>query len=125
MFEAHYVFRTDWLIPDSAKTEAADTLEDLDSLALWWPSVYLEVTTVVQGGAHGLGRVADLYTKGWLPYTLRWRMEIVEVDYPHGSPPRPRGALCGRGNGKLHEGGPGRAVAYDWRVEADKPLLRY
>ena len=35
------------------------------------------------GDEQGLGKEVDLYTKGWLPYTLRWRFRVVEQRWPH------------------------------------------
>ena len=125
MFEAHYRFVTNWRIPDATKNEVADILEDLDSLSEWWPSVYLEVHTVERGSEHGLGRVADLHTKGWLPYHLHWRIKIAKVDYPNGSEVHASGDLAGRGVWRFTQEARDVLVRYDWEVEADKPLLRY
>lgn len=125
MFAARYRFLTDWHIANATTSEVADILEDVDSLAVWWPSVYLEVTNVAAGGEHGLGRVVDLHTKGWLPYHLYWRLSIIEVDYPNGSRIEANGDLSGRGLWKFVQRGQDVAVSYDWEVDAGKPLLRY
>ena len=53
-------------------------LSDAEALARWWPSVYLEVREIGPSGPRGVGQRVRLYTKGWLPYTLRWDFEVVE-----------------------------------------------
>jgi len=70
---AEYDFITHWKIKGTAR-EVADVLGDPLGLVRWWPSVYLEVRELDAGDpVTHVGRVIDLYTKGWLPYTLRWR----------------------------------------------------
>jgi hypothetical protein len=39
--------------------------------ARWWPSVYIDVKK--------RGDIVELYTKGWLPYTLRWSFRVLET----------------------------------------------
>ena len=72
-----YHFITHWRV-EGALAQVADILNDAPGLVRWWPSVYLEVRELEQGGADGAGKVIDLYTKGWLPYTLRWRFRITD-----------------------------------------------
>ena len=67
-----YHFITRWHILDSSIDEISDVLADGPSLARWWPSVYLQVQQREPGDPDtAVGRIIDLYTKGWLPYTLR------------------------------------------------------
>src|SRR6266851_1797176 len=75
---AEYHFITHWKIKGTAR-EVADVLGDPLGLVRWWPSVYLEVRELDAGDpVTHVGRVIDLYTKGWLPYTLRWRFTVTE-----------------------------------------------
>ena len=82
-----YHFITVWRIP-ATPDEITEVLADAPALARWWPSVYLTVTEVSPGDERGVGKVVDLYTKGFLPYTLRWRFTVTESDPPHGLPAR-------------------------------------
>jgi hypothetical protein len=50
----------------------------------WWPSVYLRVRVEAPGDERGVGKVVDLWTKGFLPY-LRWRFEVTRADRPTAS----------------------------------------
>ena len=71
-----YVFVTHWRVEGTIE-EVSEILDDPLSLPRWWPAVYLEVRKLPDG-------VIDLYTKGWLPYTLRWRFRVTESRKPHG-----------------------------------------
>ena len=111
-----YVFVTRWRVEASIE-EVSEILDDAEGLARWWPSVYLEVKKLPDG-------VIRLYTKGWLPYTLRWQFRVTESRRPHGFSLEATGDLVGRGVWTLTQDGPYTEVVYDWRIRADKPLLR-
>ena len=122
---AEYHFVTNWKIPGTAR-EVAEVLGDPLELARWWPSVYLDVRELKPGNAEThVGRVIELYTKGWLPYTLRWRFEVTESRGAAGFSLVADGDFVGTGVWTLEEQGEIVDVQYDWRIRADKPLLRY
>ena len=73
-----YHFITRWRIQGTIE-EIAHILADASGLTRWWPSVYLDVRELAPGDARGLGKQIGLYTKGWLPYTLRWQFRISEI----------------------------------------------
>jgi hypothetical protein len=125
VFDAHYRFVTNWRVPNTTKAAVADVIEDLSSLPDWWPAVYLEVKSIKKGAAHGAGGIAQLHTKGWLPYHLHWQIEIPNVDYPNRIEVRAVGDLTGRGLWQFAQDGDDVTVRYDWEVDAGKPLLRY
>jgi hypothetical protein len=118
-----YAFVTRWRVEGTCG-EVADVLGDPLELPRWWPSVYLHVEELRPPDARGLGRVARLHTKGWLPYTLTWESEIVESRYPHGFALVARGDFDGRGVWTFEQDGAWVDITYDWRLSAEKPLLR-
>lgn len=118
-----YEFITRWRVRGTAQ-EVSDILEDVESLPRWWPSVYLEVKVLNPEHPRGVGRRVELHTKGWLPYTLRWCFQVVESHPPHGFTLVAEGDFCGRGEWTLRQDGAEVDVTYDWRVRADKPLLK-
>ena len=120
---ADYRFVTSWRVPGTIE-EVKTVLGDAAALARWWPSVYLQVAVVDPGTTDGTGRTVDLHTKGWLPYTLRWRFRITEPISHTGFALVATGDLEGTGRWEFHQDGPEVVITYDWRIQATKPLLR-
>jgi len=118
-----YHFVTHWRLRGT-REEVAEILGDASDLPRWWPSVYLEVRVVDQGGPDGAGRVVDLWTKGWLPYTLRWRFTTTENNHAEGLALRADGDFVGEGRWTFTQMGDEVEAVYDWRIRAEKPLLR-
>ena len=118
-----YHFVTVWRVAGTTD-EVRATLRDGTSLPRWWPSVYLSVHQVEEGGPDGLGTVLDLHTKGWLPYTLRWTLRVTEPITASGFALEATGDLEGTGRWTFEQEGPEVVIVYDWRVSATKPLLR-
>lgn len=119
-----YHFITHWRVRSTVE-EVSEILGDAPDLARWWPSVYLEVEEIQPGDKDGIGRVVALYTKGWLPYTLRWQFRVTESNFPHGFAIDAWGDFIGRGIWTFSQDGPWVDITYDWSIRADKSLLRY
>lgn len=117
-----YHFITHWRVFGTV-AEVSEIMNDVPGLARWWPSVYLEVEQLAPGDAQGVGKYIDLYTKGWLPYTLRWQFRVSEV-HPNGSTILAEGDFVGRGIWTFEQDGQWVNVTYDWKIHAEKPLLR-
>ena len=109
---------------DGRPGEVAEVLGDPLGLAHWWPSVYLDVEELRPPDARGLGRRVRLRTKGWLPYTILWESEVVESRYPYGFTILANGDFEGRGRSTFEQDGSSVNLRYDWRLRAEKPLLR-
>lgn len=118
-----YHFITDWHVQGTLQ-EVTDIIGNAEDLTRWWPSVYLDVKVLEKGDEVGLGKVVDLYTKGWLPYTLRWQFRVTEVR-DDGFTLVAQGDFEGRGIWTFKQNGPWVDVVYDWKISAEKPLLRY
>jgi hypothetical protein len=125
-----YQFITEWQIPATPE-EITEILSDAEALERWWPSVYLGVTEIEPGDQNGIGKKVELYTKGWLPYTLRWTFEVTESDPPRGFTIVASGDFVGRGIWTLEPqrgvdapDGPMTLVRYDWKIAAEKFVLR-
>ena len=119
-----YHFITQWRVQGTCE-EVSQILGDAPSLVRWWPSVYLEVQELAQGQPNGVGREISLFTKGWLPYTLRWQFAVTEVNYPYGFTLVAHGDFVGRGIWTLAQDGEWVDITYDWKIEAEKPILKY
>ena len=119
----NYHFITHWRV-QATIAEVVDILSDAESLPRWWPSVYLEVRQLAAGDATGVGKRVALYTKGWLPYTLRWNFVVTETTQD-GFTLVADGDFVGRGIWTFRQAGAYTMLTYDWQIEANKPLLRY
>ena len=117
-----YHFIAHWLVESSVQ-EVTHILSNAPDLARWWPSVYLDVQELAPGDGSGVGKEIGLYTKGWLPYTLRWQFRVTEVS-PSGFALEATGDFVGRGEWTFRQEGSMVIITYDWRIRADKPLLR-
>ncbi len=118
-----YHFITQWRVEGTCG-EVADVLGEPLALARWWPSVYLAVEELHPPDARGLGRRVRLHTKGWLPYTLKWEFEVVASRYPYGFTIVANGDFEGRGVWTFRQDDGFVNIEYDWRISAEKPLLR-
>jgi hypothetical protein len=88
--------------------------------------VYLEVKELEPGDEKtGERPLIGLHTRGRLPYTLRWNFRVVESTPPVGFKLVAHGDFEGTGAWTLRQDGDFVDVTYDWRIKAEKPLLRY
>ncbi|MGQ0600848.1 MAG: SRPBCC family protein [Anaerolineales bacterium] len=118
-----YHFITHWRVPSTCEA-VTQILGNAPDLTRWWPSVYLDVVELEQSRKDGLGKVISLYTKGWLPYTLRWQFRVSEVRHPNGFTLEAWGDFVGRGIWTFTQEGDVCHITYDWRIVAEKSLLR-
>lgn len=117
-----YHFITHWRV-QAPLEQIYEILDDPMDLVRWWPSVYLEVTEIEMGDEQRIGRVIDLYTKGWLPYTLRWKFRVTER-HDAGFTLEAFGDFVGRGIWTFERDGEWTNITYDWKIQAEKPLLK-
>ena len=120
-----YAFRTEWFVADATPVEVAAVFERIADLPRWWPEVYLGVRIVQPGDEHSVGCVADVLTRGLLPYRLCWRMRVVSGTSGRTSVIEASGDLEGSGVWQFRQTADGTRLSYDWHVRARKPLLRY
>lgn len=123
MASNEYHFVTTWRIP-ARPEEISAILGDAPALERWWPSVYLKVRELEPGDAVGVGKVVSLWTKGWLPYTLRWQFTVTESNPPTGFRIEATGDFVGVGIWTLKPDRDTTTVTYDWTVIAEKGLLK-
>lgn len=118
-----YHFITTWRVLGTSG-EVADILRDPLDLVRWWPAVYLSAEELERPDSRGLGQRVRLRTKGWLPYTLSWDLVVAESRYPSHFAIDAHGDFNGRGVWTIEQDGATAVATYDWRVRAEKPLLR-
>lgn len=119
-----YHFTTRWVV-EATCAEVYRTLESAEDLPRWWPSVYLEVKQLEAGQPGGVGKVVALCARGFLPFTLKWRFRVMQTRFPHGFALKAEGDFIGTGEWTFRQLDDERCeVIYDWRVRAEKPLLK-
>jgi uncharacterized protein YndB with AHSA1/START domain/quercetin dioxygenase-like cupin family protein len=115
-----YLFVDEWDV--AAPPEAVfDALSDARSYPQWWRPVYIDVES---DGPARLGAESRQHFKGRLPYHLRTRSVITELDPPRRIVADVDGDLRGRGTWTLTPIAQGTHVRFDWQVFADRKLLR-
>jgi hypothetical protein len=118
-----YHLITKWRVPGTVD-EVSTVMQDLETLCVWWPSVYLNVTELQPPGEGGVGRVVAVRSKGWLPYTLRWQARVTDNRHPFGFTLEASGDFDGRGIWTFEQHGADVAMEFDWRLRVEKPLVR-
>jgi quercetin dioxygenase-like cupin family protein/uncharacterized protein YndB with AHSA1/START domain len=116
-----YEFVDEWEV--AAPPEAVfDALADARSYPRWWRPVYIDVQA--EDGPPAVGSVTRQHFKGRLPYHLHTRTTTVRLERPWLIEGETEGDLRGRGIWTLTPAATGTHVRFDWRVHADRPLLR-
>jgi uncharacterized protein YndB with AHSA1/START domain len=115
-----YSFVDEWDVAAPPEATFA-ALADARTYPEWWRAVYVDVDA---DGPPALGKVSRQHFKGRLPYHLRTRSRIVELEPPRVVAAEVDGDLRGRGVWTLTPIPGGTHVRFDWRVHADRPLLR-
>jgi uncharacterized protein YndB with AHSA1/START domain len=117
---AEYVFVDEWDV-DAPQQAVFEALADARTYPTWWTPIYREVDA---DGPPRVGCASRQKFKANLPYTLSTISTIVRLDAPREFEVEVVGDLRGHGvwtlspaDGKVH-------VRFDWRVHADRPLLR-
>ena len=114
------VFVDEWEV--AAPREAVfEAIADARTYPEWWRPVYI---TTEADGPPEVGRSSSQYFKGRLPYKLRTHSTITRLERPTIVEADVGGDLRGRGLWTLTERNGGTHVRFDWRVFADRPLLR-
>jgi uncharacterized protein YndB with AHSA1/START domain/mannose-6-phosphate isomerase-like protein (cupin superfamily) len=115
-----YRFVDEWVVRAPREAVFA-ALSDARSYPEWWRPVYLAVES---GGAPAVGTRSRQHFKGRLPYHLRTESTITRYEPPHVLAAEVEGDLRGHGVWTLTPAPGGTHVRFDWRVHADRPLLR-
>src|SRR6476646_3898448 len=116
-----YLFIDEWDV-EAPQDAVFHALADAGTYPDWWRPVYIDVES---DGPPQVGCVTQQHFKGRLPYTLRTRSEIVRYEPPDTFEVDVVGDLTGKGVWQLTPGDGKVHIRFDWRVIADRPLLRY
>jgi quercetin dioxygenase-like cupin family protein/uncharacterized protein YndB with AHSA1/START domain len=115
-----YVFVDEWDVAAPPEATFA-ALADGRTYPQWWRPVYLDVEAE---GPPAVGQVSLQHFKGRLPYHLRTRSRITRLEPSRVLTAEVDGDLRGVGTWTLTPTPRGTHVRFDWRVYADRRLLR-
>jgi Polyketide cyclase / dehydrase and lipid transport len=115
-------FITHWNV-DAPVEEAYAIIKDSSALKDWWPSVYLDVNVTDPGLISGIGKKVALWTKGFLPYTLRWNFEVVQIIPKERIVINAQGDLIGTGVWTFKKIPSGSEVSFEWNIDFTKKYL--
>jgi uncharacterized protein YndB with AHSA1/START domain len=118
---AEYLFVDEWDV-DAPQERVFDALADARTYPEWWTPIYKEVRS---DGGPEVGRASTQRFSAKLPYTLETVSTIVSMDRPDAFEVDVVGDLRGHGAWKLTPRDGKVHVRFDWRVHADRALLRY
>ena len=117
-----YMFVDEWDVAAPVASVFA-AISDARSYPEWWKPVYLEVDA--DDGEPEVGKESRQHFKGRLPYHLRTRSRITRLEPPFVIGAEVDGDLRGTGLWTLKETADGGThVRFDWRVHADRRLLK-
>ena len=116
-----YEFVDEWDV-DAPREAVFAAISDARSYPTWWKPVYLDVESA---GEPAVGSESRQHFKGRLPYHLRTRSRITRLEAPEAIGAEVDGDLRGTGLWTLTVNEDGSThVRFDWRVHADRLLLR-
>lgn len=118
-----YHFRSQWAV-DGSVEDVAEIFLDSRSLPCWWPQFH-DTWVIEPGDSRAQGRVFRVVTKGWLPYKLRFQLQVTDVEYPGSFRVESTGDFQGVGTGTLRQHGGFVTVDWDWQITVGKPLLKF
>ena len=119
---AHYSLLSTWLLADTSRTAAWETLSDVLAWPSWWPGAD-SVVELAPGDADRIGSRYDVSWSAALRYNVRFEFVVEEALAPAQMSGRASGDLAGRGVWRLFEERGVTAVTYHWDVRTTRPVM--
>lgn len=117
-------FDESWEIPNATPEEVWAVLADGKLLTDWWGDVYREAVRITPGDEPAIGVRYRALARGFLPYYLRFVLEVVELEPGRSIAVRTTGDFNGLWRAVLTPKGAGTHVDLTWEVVVERPLLR-
>jgi uncharacterized protein YndB with AHSA1/START domain len=89
----------------------------------WWPGV-ISTHEDDPGDENGIGRSGEIVWRAPFGYRVRFEMTARRIEAPRLLEASAAGDLTGVGTWVFDADGDATDVAFTWRVDADKPLMR-
>jgi hypothetical protein len=127
MFRNYFELVTDWTLAgslDEVDALVANAVADPSSVVRAWPTAFLDARVRKPGAADGRGQVVALRTRGFLPYSLDWEVELVEARRRQRYVQVATGDFAGIATWSVAQTSAGVRVRLEWRLRVEKRLLR-
>ena len=118
---ADYAFLTTWLL-ESPRQPVWDAIYDQARWPQWWRGVE-EAEEVRPGDDGGVGSVARMVWRSFLPYRVEFEVTTTRIEPPHLMEGNAVGGLTGVGRWRLFERDGVTAVLYEWNVATTKAWM--
>lgn len=124
MRSAVFRFDEEWDFPDASPEEVFDVLARGELLPEWWTGVYLEAELLEPGREPHVGGKVRAKARGFLPYTLNFIIETVELERPRLVAVKVIGDFDGRWRAALSPKNGGTHVDLTWETELKRPWMK-
>ena len=119
----YYIFVDKFAVPCNIAT-AYEYISNTEDYPRWW-KVYKKVSRLNNTPPDLPGAKSVMIVGGFLPYTLTIENEITSADKPYLICFNACGDLKGKGIWILREIAEGTEITFDWRIEANKKVIRW
>ncbi|MBK9730986.1 MAG: polyketide cyclase [Chitinophagaceae bacterium] len=125
-----YSYITVWKLKNTSLDEVWKTIKAVDDWPNWWKGV-VRVQTIKEGEANGIGKISELTFKSFLPYTLSFQSELLQLKFHECMIGKATGELEGSGVWNFRMENETIRIQYEWNVKTTltwmnvfAPLLR-
>lgn len=119
----YYVFTDTFTVPCSVDT-AYQYIKRIEEYPRWWGNVYKKIEKLKDAPPDTAGSKYRVTVGGFLPYSLVIENEVTFVDRPNRIEFVAYGDLEGKGLWSFKPVAGGTEVTFDWRVAANKAVIR-
>ena len=119
----YYTFTDKFIVPCNSAT-AYHYISNIEDYPRWWSKVYKKITKLKDAPAGQPGARYAVTVSGFLPYSLTIENEITFIDKPSLILFDAYGDLQGKGKWVFCEVAEGTEITFDWRIAANKKLIR-
>lgn len=119
-----YVFVDRFVAPCNKET-AYDYIAKIEEYPRWWGKVYKRIRVLKEVPPDAPGGQYEVQVRGFLPYTLTIQNKVTVVQKPDRIGFVAVGDLQGKGAWLFAEVEGGTQITFDWRVAANKAVIRW
>ena len=120
----YYIFIDKFTAPCDEET-AYNYIKQIEEYPRWWGKVYKKIIKLKDAPADAPGAKYAITVGGFLPYTLNIENEVTHMDKPNLIRFNADGDLKGKGAWVFRKVEEGTEVTFDWRVAANKKVIRW